>query len=167
MECEPFADNHHEEEEEEAEGNLPPGTAISSKKRPFELLCRSVSSEDPTKIKRPRHNDDDRSSDSAPEDTSMECEPFADNHHEEEEEAEEFVTITGGKYAGRQCIIVKHLARRVRIQLVDSGLVTCISRRSLGLDEVKTVWHANPRRSARIKAMMEASRSDQTSKLPQ
>ena len=70
---------------------------------------------------------------------------------------EQYVTVAGGKYAGQKCIILKHLARRVSIQLVDSGLVTCISRRSLGLDEEKTVWHAKPRRSPRIKAMMEAS----------
>ena len=79
-------------------------------------------------------------------------------------------TITGGKYADQQCIIVKHLARKVRVELVDSGMVTCISRRSLGLDVEKTSWHEEPRRSprgheqprrsARIKAMMEASSSD-------
>lgn len=62
-------------------------------------------------------------------------------------------TIIGGKYAGQKCIILKHLARRVRVQLLDSGRVTCISRGSLRLDEEKTVWHAQPRRSPRIQAM--------------
>ena len=66
---------------------------------------------------------------------------------------EQTTIISGGKYAGQKCIILKHLARRVRVQLLDSGRVTCISRGSLGLDEEKTVWHFQPRRSARIQAM--------------
>ena len=69
------------------------------------------------------------------------------------EPVEQPLSITGGKYAGQKCIILKHLARRVRVQLLDSGRVTCISRGSLGLDEEKTVWHFQPRRSARIQAM--------------
>ena len=71
------------------------------------------------------------------------------------------VTITGGKYAGKNCIILEHLPHRVRVQIVGSSLITCISRRSLGLDEKKTVWHTQPRRSPRISAMMEASRTSQ------
>ena len=69
------------------------------------------------------------------------------------QKVEQTTTISGGKYAGQKCIILKHLARRVRVQLLDSGRVTCISRGSLGLDEEKTAWHAQPRRSPRIQAM--------------
>ena len=74
-------------------------------------------------------------------------------HPAKRRKVEQTTIISGGKYAGQKCIILKHLARRVRVQLLDSGRVTCISRGSLGLDEEKTVWHFQPRRSPRIQAM--------------
>ena len=82
---------------------------------------------------------------------------------EEAKKEEEAVpsTIIGGKYAGKNCIILEYLPHKVRVQIVGSSLITCISRRSLGLDEKKTVWHTQPRRSPRIRAMMEASRKSQ------
>ena len=184
----------HKDKKEEEDGNRAPVSTTGTKKR---RLCQSesVSDDGPLK-KRPRKDNADAFTFTQPKQdpaTGTSTNTLAapshssitddddDSWNQDNDDATVVddgadisrlgsYTITSGKYAGQQFIIVKHLACRVRIQLVDSGLVTCISRRSLGLDEEKTVWHEEPRRSprgheqprrsARIKAMVEASRSD-------
>jgi len=184
----------HKDKKEEEDGNRAPVSTTGTKKR---RLCQSesVSDDGPLK-KRPRKDNADAFTFTQPKQdpaTGTSTNTLAapshssitddddDSWNQDNDDATVVddgadisrlgsYTITSGKYAGQQCIIEKHLPRRVRIQLVHSGLVTCISRLSLGLDEEKTVWHEEPRRSprgheqprrsARIKAMVEASRSD-------
>jgi hypothetical protein len=144
-----------EEEEEEEEEAAPSTTTGYSQKR------RRSSNEDEDNattpgcppFKRRRKSDE----------TKDDLDPIVPEAEEEAEEEEEAApsTISGGKYAGKNCIILEYLPHRVRVQIVGSSLITCISRRSLGLDEKKTVWHTQPRRSPRIRAMMEASRKSQ------
>jgi hypothetical protein len=59
-------------------------------------------------------------------------------------------TITGGKYAGNECIVLDYLTQMVRVKMVGSGQITTIRRRSLGLEkEVASTVRRSPRLAAR------------------
>ena len=59
-------------------------------------------------------------------------------------------TITGGVYAGDECIVLDYLTHMVRVKMVGSGQITTIRRRSLGLEkEVASTVRRSPRLAAR------------------
>ena len=59
-------------------------------------------------------------------------------------------TITGGVYAGDECIVLNYLTHMVRVKMVGSGQITTIRRRSLGLEkEVASTVRRSPRLAAR------------------
>ena len=82
-----------------------------------------------------------------------------DNDHDDddvlEDEAADLsdigsTTITGGVYAGDECIVLDYLTHMVRVKMVGSDQITTIRRRSLGLEkEVASTVRRSPRLAAR------------------